>query len=509
MGRVWVARDTSAGGSTRLVAIKTSLGDDDGGREFWNVLLDEARIASQVQHPNVCAIHAFEVDEARNIPYLVMDWSDGGSLHELLAERPDHRIELLLAARIALLVCDALQAAHELADQDGVLLGVVHRDVSPQNILISSTGQVRLTDFGVAKARGRLHAATETGEVKGKLSYMAPEQVTSKNADRRADVFALGCVLYEATTGERPFHGDDAVSTLYQLLEQPLTLPSARLPGYPVELERIVFKALEREAQNRYQSAEEMGAALAGWIASQGILVTERELSTLVRETLGKRIAARQVQIASVENDLDVPAPVTLPGEETLSGSATGKTPNVPAAARRSRAVPFAAAGIAALALVGWMALSHNRRADPKVGAEPSVGAPLSSAPSAPSAPSAAPSADITLTLRAEPAEAVLYLDEGSALPNPYQLVVRADRSNHHLRAVAPGFAERVEPLTFDHSKEVVVALSGRAAQPSTPGSKHPKPAVPPVPSARKPGDVTVTKKAPRTLDTDNPFAVH
>jgi hypothetical protein len=159
------------------------------------------------------------------------------------------------------------------------------------------------------------------------------------------------------------------------------------------------------------------------------------------------------------------------------------------------------------------MALSHNRRTDPKVGAEPSVGATLSSAPSAPSAPpaaSAAPSADITLTLRAEPADAVLYLDDGSVLSNPYQLVVHADLSNHHLRAVAPGFVERVEPLTFDHSKEVVVALSGRAPQPSTLGPKHPKPAVPPAPSARKPGDSsTVTKKAPRTLDTDNPFAGH
>ena len=137
---------------------------------------------------------------------------------------------------------------------------------------------MQLTDFGVAKALGRLHAATATGEIKGKLSYMAPEQVTQRDVDRRADIFAVGCVLYEATVGERPFHGDDAVATLYQFLERPLVLPSTRLPGYPSGLEEIVVKALEREPADRYQTAEELSVALSLWIASQGRLVTERDV---------------------------------------------------------------------------------------------------------------------------------------------------------------------------------------------------------------------------------------
>ncbi len=245
MGRVWVAREENTG---RLFALKTTLGNEKAAGEYWNVLLDEARLAAQVQHRGVCTIHAFEIDEQLGIPYLVMDFSDGGSLYELLDACAGHRLEPILAVSIAAQLCDALQVAHDLCDEHGALLGVVHRDVSPQNILISASGHVQLTDFGVAKARGRLHAPTATGEIKGKLSYMAPEQVTQRDVDRRADVFALGCVLYEATVGERPFHGNDAVATLYQLLEQPLILPSARLPGYPTDLEDIVRKALERDS---------------------------------------------------------------------------------------------------------------------------------------------------------------------------------------------------------------------------------------------------------------------
>ncbi|MEO6603185.1 MAG: serine/threonine-protein kinase, partial [Polyangiaceae bacterium] len=325
MGRVWVAREENTG---RLFAIKTTLADEQAGGEFWNVLLDEARIAAQIQHRGVCAIHAFEVDEQRGVPYLVMDFSDGGSLHELLEAAPEHRIEPVLAAAIISLLCDGLQAAHDLSDEHGALLGVVHRDVSPQNILISARGDVQLTDFGVAKARGRLHSATVTGEIKGKLSYMAPEQVTTGEVDRRADVFALGCMLYEATVGVRPFHGDDPLATLYQLLEQPLVLPSTRMAGYPPGLETIVVKALSRSPAARYQSAEEMGRALSVWVAGQGRIVTEKEIAKLVRDRLGPRIAERTRRISAAETEIDAPSP-SLPAEHTLEG-ASSSTLGVP-----------------------------------------------------------------------------------------------------------------------------------------------------------------------------------
>jgi serine/threonine-protein kinase len=212
MGRVWAARERNTTLKPRLVAIKTALAEDGATEGFWKVLFDEGRIASQVTHPNVCSIH--QVERERGIVYLVMDWSDGGSLRELLDALPLHRLDMPMAARIVSRVCSGLHAVHELVGEDGEPLHVVHRDVSPQNVLISTKGQVRITDFGVAKARGQVHAPTQTGEVKGKIAYMAPEQVTTKDIDRRADVFALGCVLYEATTGQRPFSGGDALATL-------------------------------------------------------------------------------------------------------------------------------------------------------------------------------------------------------------------------------------------------------------------------------------------------------
>jgi len=511
MGRVWVAREENTG---RLFALKTTLGDEKAAGEYWNVLLDEARLAAQVQHRGVCTIHAFEIDEQLGIPYLVMDYSDGGSLYELLDACPGHRLEPVLAVSIAAQLCDALQVAHDLCDEHGALLGVVHRDVSPQNILISSSGHVQLTDFGVAKARGRLHAPTATGEIKGKLSYMAPEQVTQKDVDRRADVFAIGCVLYEATVGERPFHGNDAVATLYQLLEQPLVLPSARLAGYPTDLEDIVRKALERNLELRYQSAEELGSALSLWIANQGRLVTERDIAVVVTRCLGPAIAERAQRITSAESEIDAPAPAARTAEQTLGGSSASTTD---VRARNSRRIWWAvAASSAALVLIGSLALSGGHSADPM---------PVASTPAKPSAlpeaakpEASASNSPITVMLRASPPNALLYLDDGPALPNPYQLTVTPDAIPHQLRASATGFADRVEELRLDSSKEVQLTLSTLVAGVHPPSLKPRAGAQPttthtaqtthtaPIPPA--PGDMPkVVTKRPRVLDPDNPFA--
>ena len=514
MGRVWVAREENTG---RLFALKTTLGNEKAAGEYWNVLLDEARLAAQVQHRGVCTIHAFEIDEQLGIPYLVMDFSDGGSLYELLEACAGHRLEPALAVSIAAQLCDALQVAHDLCDEHGALLGVVHRDVSPQNILISASGHVQLTDFGVAKARGRLHAPTATGEIKGKLSYMAPEQVTQRDVDRRADVFALGCVLYEATVGERPFHGNDAVATLYQLLEQPLVLPSARLPGYPTDLEDIVRKALQRDPAERYQSAEELGSALSRWIANQGRLVTERDIAAVVNECLGSSIAERAQRIASAENELDAPPPPSPPPtEHTLGGSSATTTQlRLSERARKTRLIwSGAAAGSAALLVFGWLTFGRTQADLPPVVASAAISTPPAPSAAPPVAATATDESPITITLRANAPRAALYLDDGPALPNPYQLTVLRDSNSHRVRAVAPGFSDHTEELRFDGSKEVRLTLSALAPGANAgKGLTGPKPKAsadpahtgtptPPVGELPK-----VTTKRPRVLDPDNPFA--
>ncbi|HLV64606.1 MAG TPA: serine/threonine-protein kinase [Polyangiaceae bacterium] len=511
MGRVWVAREQGVLGRTRFVAIKTALSENAATEGYWKVLLDEARIASMVQHPNVCAIHALERE--RGVVYLVMDYSDGGSLRELLDALPEHRLECPMAARIVASVCTGLHAAHELVDADGTPLGVVHRDVSPQNVLISSNGQVKITDFGVAKARGQIHAPTQTGEVKGKLSYMAPEQVTTKDIDRRADVFALGCVLYEATVGERPFQGEDALATLYQLLEQPLRPPSERREGYPNGLEKIVLTALARAPEERFQTTEEMARALERWLASEGVIVTDKEVAELVKSTLGERIEDRKNSIDSATTAIETGAPVEVPlapQPETLSGTSD----NVAASPGKLGKHPLrwaAVAGVAAVLSLG-VALAARGGKDP---GPPPAGSVLATEPANPppvvETPPPVPER-LVITLRAEPAHAILYLDDGPALPNPYQASVSRDERPHVLRARAPGYLEQSKELRFDQSKEVLVVLPKEVeaapkrppTRPTTVRTTTPQPAVTPT---RVPGELpTVTRKAPRPLDPDNPF---
>ncbi len=478
MGRVWVAREQGLTARPRLIAIKTALAEEAASEDYWKVLLDEARIASQIQHPNVCAIHA--LDRERGVVYLVMDWSDGGSLREVLDATGENRIPATVAARLVAHVCAGLQAAHDLVGEDGVALGVVHRDVSPQNILLSANGQVKLTDFGVAKARGQIHAPTQTGEVKGKLSYMAPEQVTTRDVDRRADVFALGCVLYEATVGERPFHGDDALSTLYQLLERPVQAPSSKRADYPPGLERIVLKALERDPEARYQTAEEMGRALQMWLASERTMVTDTDMAELVRSTLGDRIAERakavedalvavdSPEVEADESDQEAPA---KPGVETLSGSAASTLPGnqLPRASRKTVWAGIASAAVA-LSLVA--AFANNR------GSQQPVPNPVASAtPGSLTAPAPVPAAkdieqprieDVTITLRVSPENASLTLDDGPAesvhfprrarrSPAPRPRAprrLRRSRRNRRVRSIAASLLRAQQAARRQHARQ-------------------------------------------------------
>jgi serine/threonine-protein kinase len=497
----------------RLVAVKTALGDQQAGADFYRLFMDEARIASLVQHPNVCAIHT--LDEEQGVVFLVMDWSDGATLRELLDAIPDHRLDFAVAAHIAAGVAAGLHAAHELEDADGQRLNVVHRDVSPQNVLISARGHVKIADFGVAKARGQLHAATETGEVKGKLSYMAPEQVTTKHIDHRVDVFALGCVLYEATVGRRPFHGDDALATLYALLETPLGLPSEHVPGYPPELEAIVIGALEKEAGQRYQTAAELGHALEAWIASTGRVITEHDVESALHQALGPTIKRKNALIQDTAQRLDerkavqvLGAPVAdvssnEPSIRTLGRERTEKTQGP--WYRSWTAIAGAAIVVVGVGLGLGLRTGTSQAVAPLPQAEPA------DAPS-PATTAAAPGPieevqTVKVTLRAEPSTATLVVDDGPALPNPYVAEQAPSDQVHTIRARAPGYRERVESTAFDSTKEVLLVLSKE-----TVGSR-------PVAAAEKP-EVSVPRssdpmrlrkpieKKPRVLDSENPFKV-
>src|SRR5690606_1509480 len=251
MATVWVARRRSPDAKDdRLVAIKAMLLELADDPEFVKMFVDEVQLVRSIRHPNV--VEVYDVGDERGVMWMSMEWVEGESLHTVIAEAGRRgAIPPEMAVRIIADVAAGLHAAHEVRDPDGSLRGVVHRDVSPHNILIGTNGVVKLVDFGVAKAVGRASEATRAGQLKGKFGYMSPEQARGRPVDRRSDIFSLGIVLFEVTTGRRLFRGETDLKTLELVLGAQIPRPSTIDPKYPPELERIVMRALERDANLR------------------------------------------------------------------------------------------------------------------------------------------------------------------------------------------------------------------------------------------------------------------
>jgi eukaryotic-like serine/threonine-protein kinase len=540
MGRVWAARQVGSP-LQRLVAVKTAISGQSQTPEFQRLFMDEARIASLIHHPHVCGV--YELGEENGTLYLVMEWCDGSSLRQVMDKLPNGRMELATAARIVANVAAGLHAAHELEDSDGTKLRVVHRDVSPQNVLISKNGHVKVADFGVAKAQGQLHRPTETGEMKGKLAYMAPEQVTAKDIDHRADIFALGCVLYEVTVGKRPFQGEGALSTLYQLLEQPVASPLEVCPGYPPALSEIVLKALAKDPDERWQTAEDLRVALEGWIASAGSKANEREITALLRATVGDEIDQKSRSINEAAAKLkESPAERS----EAATASASSGAPVAPESRGREgastvdRGVATAGvrekssswllpvgAGMAVLALVVVLAkgtLGTGPEA-PVAVATPSAPAPAlkqtnpEPAVPAPAKPetvntNVAPPEDVQITLRTIPSNGSIRIDDGEPVNTPYMLRTPSSGELRVLRASAPNYTSVTREVTFDQTREIVLELAPLPGQRKPKSRNKPEPtATPATPSVeatpvkvREPGTLPPPKR-PRALDEDNPFA--
>jgi len=286
MAAVWAARARGARGFTRMVAIKTMLPSLSADPQFETMFLDEARIASRIRHPNVVEI--IDLGEQQSLLYIVMEWIDGEPLSTLMRKAGgDGRLPMGIAARIMADTCAGLHAAHEVRDDDGNLVGLVHRDISPQNVMVSYDGLVKLLDFGVAKAGGVSTAETAAGHVKGKIAYMAPEQVLSEKVDRRTDVFACGIVLYQITTGKHPFRGDNDAATIHNVLRREVPSPRQFVPDCPPRLHQIVMKALQKNREKRFQSAAEMANELEELARVGGSRTTAQAAAEFVKSVAG------------------------------------------------------------------------------------------------------------------------------------------------------------------------------------------------------------------------------
>jgi serine/threonine protein kinase len=296
MAEVYVAEAESMAGFKKKVAIKRilpSLLKDD---RFVRMFLDEARLSLHLSHANIVTV--FDIGKSSSTYFIVMEYVEGVNLKAILQEFSRRRITfpVQIAGWVINEVLKGLDYAHRLRDPEtGRMLGIVHRDISPPNILCSWNGEVKLTDFGLAKASTQLES-TDPGVVKGKFSYLSPEAASGLEVDARADIFAVGILAYEMLTGRRLFLGETDYQTVQMVRAAEVPSIAAQNPEVTPELERIVRRALARDVDQRYQSASDMADELLGFLFSRSLKVSARDLTEIIADMRKKQPLAQQAK---------------------------------------------------------------------------------------------------------------------------------------------------------------------------------------------------------------------
>jgi len=303
MAEIWLARQKGLEGFEKVVVIKRIADAYSSDAMFVEMFLDEARIAAQLDHPNIVQIH--DLGEHRGAYYIAMEYLHGEDLAMMVrtGRKTEQPVPFAIAAQVIAYAAEGLASAHQKVGLDGRPLNVVHRDVSPQNIFVTYEGIVKVLDFGVAKAANRA-SHTQGGQLKGKFGYMSPEQARGDDIDGRADVWSLGVVLFEAVTVSRLWDPKaDPQRTMRDLLsEEPLPLARSRNPEVPAELEQVIAKALARDPLHRYQSASELKGALDKWLHANGVPPSTAEISTYMRKIFAERIGRKSALIESARS---------------------------------------------------------------------------------------------------------------------------------------------------------------------------------------------------------------
>jgi hypothetical protein len=325
MAEIFLARREAPGGVAKVVALKRILPHLADEPDFVAMFLDEAQLAARLSHPHIAQIYDF--GQVEDSYFIAMEYVPGEDLLTIIRRAREIGVSTPTGVGVSILAaaCQALHHAHEQHDERGRPLGIVHRDVTPSNLLVSHDGVVKLVDFGIAKAERRI-TVTEAGALKGKYAYMSPEYALGQPVDRRSDVFSLGIVGFELLTHRRLFHRESELAVLRAITEEEIPLLRSRRADLPEELEVILARALARDPAQRWQSAQDLELALEDFAARQRLEWGAPAISGMMRQLFGDGAAKRRQRWAI--GDLDegettegmARAPSALPDERTLAG---------------------------------------------------------------------------------------------------------------------------------------------------------------------------------------------
>ncbi|HEY0095379.1 MAG TPA: serine/threonine-protein kinase [Archangium sp.] len=359
MGQVFLARQKGPVGFQKLLVVKRLLPHLSEDPEFIHMFLDEARIAGLLNHPNIAQI--YDLGDVDGVLYIAMEYVHGEAVSQVNVHARQRKggLPLGLKCRIIADAAAGLGHAHQARSPSGRKLGLIHRDVSPQNVLVGFNGNVKLIDFGVAKAAGKL-SQTVVGTIKGKHAYMSPEQARGEELDARSDVYGLGTVFYELLTNQRLFKRDSDIATLKAVVGARVPPPSEVVPGAPKSLDALVMKALARKREERYQSAGEMQLAIEDFLLAERLPGTQAHLTAFMKELYAAeldedRVASeptviqfdprliREREPSSPSSTKMAPVPQEQSQGKTKQGKAsTGSSAGTPVRSRPVQAAPAA-----------------------------------------------------------------------------------------------------------------------------------------------------------------------
>jgi serine/threonine-protein kinase len=457
------------GGFSKLVVLKNIKEDFLTDRETVKMFVNEARLSARMNHPNI--VQVYEVFRQNKLPVIVMEYLDGQSLAKIHARAfrdPEYTIDM--AVVILSKVLAGLHYAHTLTDYDGTPLQIVHRDVSPHNVMLTYDGQVKLVDFGIAKLSSSTQD-TKTGVIKGKIGYMAPEQLDGNSLDHRGDVFAVGVMLWEAIARRRLWGARSDAEIVRCLIVDDIPSLKAVVADVDPELERICMKSLATQPEYRYSSAAEFQSDLETFLAKRGVSVGQQAIAELVCKTCADLRASSQ---ALLKAELAKFAAAAPGWDDALQAFDNMRTP-IPeasvAAQKPNRSVLYIASALIALAtgmgVFAWLTMS----------AEPPPAAVVTPEPVAPIPVAIEPSPrKVQLTVSVTPGDAALYLDGRRLSSAPISESLVADTTEHELRAEAEGFETLTERVRLDADLNLKLMMKALPAPPDPPDNTKPPP---------------------------------